>query len=65
MSSGADRITREDAADRLGVSLRTLDRYGGPHGPLTRERNPVTGRVTYDPDQVEHLRRVRLGEGVS
>lgn len=54
----APRITREEAAERLGVSLRTLDRYI-ERDLLGRERNPVTGRVTLDPEQVAELRAVR------
>lgn len=53
-----ERITREQAAQRLGVSLATLDRYLAA-GRLDRERNDVTRRVTLDADQVEQLRRAR------
>lgn len=53
-----ERITREQAAERLAVSLATLDRYLAA-GLLARERNPVTRRVTLSADQVEQLRRTR------
>jgi predicted DNA-binding protein (UPF0251 family) len=53
-----ERITREQAAEQLGVSLATLDRYLAA-GLLTREKNRFTKRVTLDADEVERLRLER------
>lgn len=53
-----ERITREQAAERLGVSLATIDRYLAA-GLLRREKNRLTKRVTLDADEVERLRSER------
>lgn len=53
-----ERITREQAAERLGVSLATLDRYLAA-GLLDREKNRLTKRVTLSAGQVDELRRTR------
>ena len=55
-----ERIGREEAAHRLGVSPSTVDRYALA-GYLTRERNPITRRTTYSAREVEQLRRSRAG----
>lgn len=55
-----ERISRAEAAERLGVSLVTLDRYAAA-GLLTREKNEITKRVLFDADEVERLRREREG----
>lgn len=53
-----DRIGRAEAARRLGVTTRTIDRYVAA-GHLTPKRNPVTGRTTFDADEVSRLRATR------
>jgi predicted site-specific integrase-resolvase len=53
-----ERITREDAARRLGVSLATIDRYLRT-SLLSRYKNRVTGRVTLSAAEVEQLHRER------
>lgn len=58
MADAPERIPREEAARRLGVSPSTLDRYALA-GYLDRERNPITRRTTYSADQVEALRLSR------
>jgi predicted site-specific integrase-resolvase len=58
MLGDGDGITREEAAERLGVSLATLDRYLRRR-LLTRYRSDITNRVEIDPDEVEHLRARR------
>lgn len=61
MAGGEDeRLSREDAAQRLGVSLATLDRYLARE-LLSRHKNPVTGRVTLSAAEVDELRRTREG----
>lgn len=56
-----ERIARADAAERLGVSIATVDRYLA-EGLLTRHKNPVTKRVQLDAAEVEQLRRTREGQ---
>lgn len=53
-----ERITREEATQRLGVSLPTIDRYLRT-GALSRHKNRITGRVTLSASEVEQLRRER------
>lgn len=53
-----ERITREEAARRLGVTLATIDRYLRTE-LLARYKNRVTGRVTLSAAEVEQLRRER------
>jgi hypothetical protein len=55
---GDERITREDAARRLGVSLATIDRYLRTE-LLSRSKNAITGRVTLSAAEVEQLSRER------
>lgn len=53
-----ERLTRAQAADRLGVSTATIDRYA-LSGLLTRYKNRLTGRVSYDAAEIEKLRTER------
>lgn len=53
-----ERISRDEAAQRLGVSIATLDRYLAD-GLLTRHKNKITKRVQLDAAEVENLRRER------
>lgn len=53
-------ISRAEAARILDVSLETLGRYARSER-LTRHRNPITGRVRYERDEVERLRAERDG----
>lgn len=53
-----ERISRDEAAQRLGVSIATLDRYLAD-GLLTRHKNKITKRVQLDAGEVERLRRER------
>ena len=55
---GEARISRKEAARRLGVSVLTVDRYADA-GRLDREANAITRRVTFDASQVERVRRER------
>lgn len=55
-----ERISREEAARRLGVSPSTLDRYALA-GYLHRERNNITRRTTYSAAEVDKLRQTRDG----
>ena len=55
---GGERVTREEAARRLGVTLTTIDRYLRDKR-LSRSKNVVTGRVTLSAAEVELLRRER------
>lgn len=56
-----ERLTRQQAAEQLGISLSRLADYGRT-GVLTRYRNPITRLVTYDAAEVEKLRKLRSGE---
>lgn len=56
--SDDERITREEAAQRLGVSLATIDRYLR-HKLLGRQKNLITGRVTLSGAEIDRLRRER------
>jgi predicted site-specific integrase-resolvase len=58
MSEGDHRVTRAETAERLGVSVQTVDRYA-MSGRLHRTKNRITGRVFYSADEVEHMRRER------
>lgn len=55
-------LTREEAADRLRISTRTLDDMAdtGEIQPLR-----IRGRVLYHPDTLEAYVRRRAGEGRS
>lgn len=55
---GDERITREEASRRLGVSVATIDRYLRAD-LLSRHKNRVTGRVTLSAAEVEKLQRER------
>lgn len=53
-------LSAGEAARRLGVSVRTLDRMMVPGHPvplLPATRTPVGGRRRYDPEDVERIRR--------
>ena len=52
-------ITIPQTAEILGVSPRTVRRYAVA-GLLTIHRDPMTGRVHYDTDEVVRL-RVQMG----
>jgi len=54
-----ERITREQAAQRLGVSTATIDRYLRTGLLTSRVKNRVTGRVTLSAAEVEQLQRER------
>jgi predicted site-specific integrase-resolvase len=56
-----DRISREDAAATLGVTVLTLDRYLKA-GLISREKNPITRRVWLSRREVEKFRAARDGE---
>lgn len=51
-------ITRHDAAERLGLSLATVDRYVA-RGVIRSRKNKITKRVTLNAADVEQLRRER------
>lgn len=53
-----DLISRERAAELLGVGTRQLLRYVD-YGWLTKGRNSITGRVCYSRSQVLRLKRNR------
>lgn len=53
-----ERISRERAAQLLGVGTRQLLRYA-ESGLLTKGYNPLTGRVCYYRTQVLQLKRHR------
>ena len=53
-----DRISRIEAAERLGLSTSQLA-YLARNGKLRRHRNPETGSVSYDAAEVEQLRQRR------
>jgi predicted DNA-binding protein (UPF0251 family) len=57
-SGDDERITREEAAQRLGVSLATIDRYLRRR-VLNRYKNLITGRVTLSGAEIDRLRRER------
>lgn len=54
-----DGLTREETAERLGVSLATVDRYLRRR-VLTKRKSEITNRVEIDPDEVERLRARRI-----
>lgn len=56
-----ERITRAEAADRLGVSLATIDRYLADDRLTRVTKIEITNRVLLDADQVEQIRRSREG----
>jgi DNA-binding transcriptional MerR regulator len=60
VSNADHRITRAEAAERLGVSLSHLA-YLARTGRINRRQNPDTGRVWYDAEEVEQLRARREG----
>jgi DNA-binding transcriptional MerR regulator len=47
-------LTAAQAAERLGISVRTLDRMAGSLDPVTRTDG---GHRRYDEDQVERVRQ--------
>lgn len=49
MTNTAPTITRAQAAEQLGVSLRTVNRYMR-NGELTFERDTASGRVSIHAD---------------
>ena len=51
---GGELVSRKIAAQRLGVTLRTLDRYI-EQGKLSPYRNRVNGRLYIDSDQILYL----------
>jgi excisionase family DNA binding protein len=54
-------LTIAQAADRLGVSERTVHRYADdPNIPIERHA-PLPGLVRLRADEVDAVRRVRLG----
>lgn len=53
-----ERISRERAAQLLGIGTRQLLRYVD-YGWLTKCSNPITGRVCYSRSQVLRLKRSR------
>lgn len=57
-SGDDERITREEAAQRLGVSLATIDRYLRQK-LISRQKNLITGRVTLSGAEIDRLRRER------
>jgi predicted DNA-binding protein (UPF0251 family) len=57
-SDNDERITREEAAQRLSVSLATIDRYLR-HKLISRQKNLITGRVTLSGAEIDRLRRER------
>ena len=51
---GGELVSRKIAAQRLGVTLRTLDRYI-EQGKLSPYKNRVNGRLYIDSDQILYL----------
>lgn len=51
-------ITRAEAAERIGVSLQTIDRYVSK-GVINSRKNSFTARVTLSAKDVEAVRRER------
>ena len=51
---GGELVSRKIAAQRLGVTLRTLDRYI-EHGKLSPYKNRVNGSLYIDSDQILYL----------
>jgi predicted site-specific integrase-resolvase len=51
---GGELVSRKIAAQRLGVTVRTLDRYI-EHGKLRPYKNRVNGRLYIDSDQILYL----------
>jgi len=54
-------MTMQQAAEHIGVSVRTVHRYVEDASvPLTRHR-PLPGMIRLRADEVDAIRRIRLG----